>query len=136
MKGLSFGITALVCLLGSVVSHGAQPGAPVAKFQQLDPIASPRTQRSGHASGAPGTGYWQNRADYDINVELDDVKRTITGEATVTYHNASPDTLEYLWVQLDQNYLSHNADSRRRRTRSVGLIRQGHLFGSRPAAGL
>jgi hypothetical protein len=45
-------------------------------------------------------------------VELDDVKRTITAEATVTYHNASPDALEYLWVQLDQNYLSHNADSR------------------------
>jgi hypothetical protein len=45
-------------------------------------------------------------------VELDDVKRSITAEATVTYHNASPDALSYLWVQLDQNYLSHNADSR------------------------
>ena len=47
-----------------------------------------------------------------IRAELDDEKRTITAEATVTYHNASPDTLDYLWVQLDQNYFSKRADSR------------------------
>ncbi len=85
--------------------------AQVATFQQLDPmIPTPSAQRI--ASGAPGSGYWQNTADYDIKVELDDVKRAITAEATVTYHNASPDSLSYLWVQLDQNYLSHDADSR------------------------
>ena len=85
--------------------------AQVAKFQQMDPmIPTPSAQRN--AAGAPGTGYWQNTADYDIKVELDDVKRTIRGAATVTYHNASPDPLTYLWVQLDQNYLSHNAESR------------------------
>ena len=66
--------------------------------------------RSG--SGEPGPAYWQNRADYDIQVELDDVKRSLSAEARVTYHNVSPDALEHLWVQLDQNYLSHNADSR------------------------
>jgi len=89
----------------------AESGLPVGKFQQLDQtVPTPSAQRN--ASGAPGTGYWQNRADYDINVELDDVKRTISAEATVTYRNASPDALTYLWVQLDQNYLSHNADSR------------------------
>jgi len=101
----------LLLLLTPVLLAAAESGAQVQKFQQLDPsIPTPSAQRN--ASGAPGTGYWQNRADYDINVELDDVKRTITAEATVTYHNASPDALEYLWVQLDQNYLSHNADSR------------------------
>jgi hypothetical protein len=98
-------------LLTTLTAAAQQTGSPVGKFQQLDPsIPTPSAQRI--ASGAPGTGYWQNRADYDINVELDDVKHTITAEATVTYHNASPDALEYLWVQLDQNYLSHNADSR------------------------
>ncbi len=103
--------TLFLFLLTTLTAAAQQTGSPVGKFQQLDPsIPTPSAQRI--ASGAPGTGYWQNRADYDINVELDDVKHTITAEATVTYHNASPDALEYLWVQLDQNYLSHNADSR------------------------
>ena len=89
----------------------AQPGSPVAKFQQLEQtLPSPNAQRL--ASGAPGAAYWQNRADYDIDVELDDGARTITGAGTITYHNASPDTLDYLWLQLDQNYQSHNAESR------------------------
>lgn len=102
-----------LCLLLSAALSvaAAESGTPVGKFQQLDSsVPSPTQQRI--ASGAPGAAYWQNRADYDIDVELDDEKRTITAEATVTYHNDSPDALTYLWVQLDQNYLSHNADSR------------------------
>ena len=103
------------CLLflfsAALTAAAIDPVSSVRKFQQIDSsVPTPSAQRL--ASGAPGSAYWQNRADYDIQVELDDVKRTITAEATVTYHNASPDALEYLWVQLDQNYLSHNADSR------------------------
>ncbi len=87
------------------------PPSEVQRFQQLDsPVPPPTAQRL--ATGAPGAAYWQNRADYDIAVELDDLKRSISGKAKVTYHNASPDRLDYLWVQLDQNYLSHRADSR------------------------
>ncbi len=101
----------LLLLLSPALLAAAESGAPVQKFQQLDSsVPTPSSARL--ASGAPGRDYWQNRADYEIDVELDDVKRTITAEAVVTYHNKSPDTLEYLWVQLDQNYLSHNADSR------------------------
>jgi len=101
----------LFFLFAALSLTAAESGAPVGKFQQLDSsIPTPSAQRN--ASGAPGAAYWQNRADYDISVELDDVKRSISGEATVTYHNTSPDALSYLWVQLDQNYLSHNADSR------------------------
>jgi hypothetical protein len=102
----------LLFFLFSVLSFAfAESGAQVQKFQQLDQtIPTPSAQRI--ASGAPGAAYWQNTADYDISVELDDVKRSISADATVTYHNASPDALEYLWVQLDQNYLSHQADSR------------------------
>ena len=97
--------------LAALSLAAAESGSPVGKFQQLDPtIPTPSPQRN--ASGAPGSAYWQNRADYDINVELDDVKRAISADATVTYHNVSPDPLSYLWVQLDQNYFSHNADSR------------------------
>ena len=101
----------LLLSLSASLLAAAEPGAPVGKFQQLDQtVPTPSAQRT--ASGAPGAAYWQNTADYDIAVELDDVNRTITAEATVTYRNASPDALNYLWVQLDQNYFSHNADSR------------------------
>jgi len=101
----------LLFLFATLSISAAESGAPVGKFQQLD-SSSPTPTAQRIASGAPGAAYWQNRADYDISVELDDVKRSISAEATVTYRNASPDALNYLWVQLDQNYLSHNADSR------------------------
>jgi hypothetical protein len=72
------------------------------KFSQMyDLLATPNMFRT--ASGAPGSAYYQQQADYKINVELDDKKSTLTGSETVTYYNNSPDTLEYLWVQLDQN---------------------------------
>jgi Peptidase family M1 domain len=101
----------LILLLSASLVVATEPGAPVGKFQQLDHLLpTPSTQRN--ASGAPGTEYWQNTADYEIAAELDDVKRTISAEATVTYRNASPDALSYLWVQLDQNYFSKHADSR------------------------
>jgi len=89
----------------------ASTGAPVEKSQQLGQmLPTPNAQRN--AAGAPGAAYWQNRADYDIAVELDDVQRRIVGSATITYQNRSPDSLSYIWLQLDQNYQSHNADSR------------------------
>ena len=55
------------------------------------------------ASGAPGEDYWQNRADYEIQVELDTTNHMLSGSVTINYTNNSPDDLEYLWVQLDQN---------------------------------
>ncbi len=55
------------------------------------------------ASGQPGHAYWQNSADYNLNVSLNDVKNEITGTAEITYTNNSPDRLSFLWLQLDQN---------------------------------
>ena len=60
--------------------------------------------RSG--TGAPGSAYWQNQADYKISVNLDDEKNTLEGEVEITYKNASPDKLNFLWLQLDQNQFS------------------------------
>jgi hypothetical protein len=81
------------------------------KFRQLDELLpTPTTIRT--ASGAPGHAYWQQRADYTIRATLDEAKRAITGAETVTYHNNSPDTLSYLWVQLDQNIYKPNSDAR------------------------
>jgi Peptidase family M1 domain len=77
------------------------------KFEQLDQaLPTPNSYRS--SSGAPGPSYWQQRADYVINVELNDDNQLITGSETITYHNNSPETLTYLWLQLDQNILATN----------------------------
>jgi hypothetical protein len=75
------------------------------KFEQLDHLLpTPNEYRTG--SGAPGPRYWQQKADYDIAVELNDENQTIQGVETITYHNNSPETLTYLWLQLDQNLLA------------------------------
>lgn len=72
------------------------------KFEQLGTILpTPNVYRT--ASGAPGNQYWQNRADYDISAYLDEDKRNLKGSETVTYYNNSPDDLDYLWLQLDEN---------------------------------
>ena len=72
------------------------------RFRQLEELLpTPNAYRT--ASGAPGHEYWQQRADYDIRVALDDVAQRITGSETIAYHNESPDTLSYLWLQIDPN---------------------------------
>ncbi|MDY7096066.1 MAG: M1 family metallopeptidase [Acidobacteriota bacterium] len=72
------------------------------KFRQLEEILpTPNAYRT--ASGAPGHGYWQQRADYRMEIRLDDEEQRIEGSETVSYHNQSPDTLRYLWMQLDPN---------------------------------
>src|SRR6476661_6971044 len=78
------------------------------KFAQLETVLpSPNVYRT--ASGAPGPQYWQQRADYVIQVTLDDEKQAIRGSETITYTNLSPDVLPYLWVQLDQNIWDKNS---------------------------
>lgn len=72
------------------------------KFRQLEEIW-PTANAYRTASGAPGHGYWQQRADYVIAVELDEDDRELTGTVTITYTNESPDTLRYLWLNMDQN---------------------------------
>jgi hypothetical protein len=80
------------------------------KFSQMyDLLATPNMFRT--ASGAPGPAYYQQQADYKIDVELDDKNAKLSGSETVTYYNNSPDSLEYLWVQLDQNQAAKNSQS-------------------------
>ncbi len=72
------------------------------KFEQLGAeLPTPNEYRTG--SGAPGEEYWQQKADYVIDVTIDDEKQVLTGKETITYYNNSPHPLNYLWVQLDQN---------------------------------
>ena len=72
------------------------------KFEQLDYLL-PTPNEFRTASGAPGGRYWQQRADYDINVDINEPENILTGAETVTYYNNSPDILTFLWLQLDQN---------------------------------
>jgi len=75
---------------------------PLDRFYSIDSLLrAPNTSRT--AAGTPGPAYWQQRVDYNISVTLDDRNQTITGKCGVTYHNRSPRTMTYLWVQLDQN---------------------------------
>ncbi len=91
------------------------------RFEQLEStLPTPNTYRT--ASGSPGKDYWQQRADYDIKVELDDINRKITGTETITYFNNSPDELSYLWIQLDQNLFEKNSASK---TTETGEIKNG-----------
>ncbi|TQK07270.1 M1 family metallopeptidase [Herbaspirillum sp. SJZ107] len=106
MIRLPIGLAAL-CLTMSAIA--AEPFDD--KFRQLDELLpTPTTIRT--ASGAPGHAYWQQRADYQIRATLDEANRSISGAETITYHNNSPDTLSYLWVQLDQNIYKPNSDAR------------------------
>jgi hypothetical protein len=74
----------------------------VDKFRQLDEaLPTPNTWRN--AGGQPGHEYWQQKVDYQIKAVLDEANRRLTGEETISYRNNSPDTLSYLWLQLDQN---------------------------------
>lgn len=69
-------------------------------FRPLD-LPAPSAVRT--ASGRPGAGYWQQRADYRIRATLDPATHRITGEEVITYHNRSPDALPHLWLHVEQN---------------------------------
>ena len=97
------------------------------KFRQMyQEFATPNAYRS--ASGAPGPEYYQQQADYKMNIELDDEKARIYGEETITYYNNSPDQLEYLWVQLDQNMRSKDSKSPLRNGNGVSMAYQTGQF--------
>ena len=78
------------------------------KFKQMyDLLATPNMYRT--ASGAPGPEYYQQKADYKINIELDDKNTKLYGQETVTYTNNAKESLDYMWMQLDQNQQSRKS---------------------------
>lgn len=88
----------------------AQENTNTNKFKQLDDVLpTPNSYRT--ASGAPGHEYWQQKADYNISITLDDANTKIYGEEEIIYYNQSPDNLTYLWLQLDQNVRAQDSHS-------------------------
>jgi predicted secreted protein len=119
-------LVALICVTGffSVSSHANSAiqqtkGDFEDKFRQLDEVLpTPNVYRN--AAGAPGHMYWQQNVDYVIKVKLDEATRRLSASQTITYQNNSPDTLKYLWIQLDQN--KYRADSMSALTTTFGGI--------------
>lgn len=103
----------LSAMIFSLQTMAAGSGAE--KFAQLGYLLDTPTDTR-LASGAPGPAYWQQRADYDIRVTLDDENQRIVGEQDVVYHNLSPHTLRYIWLQLDQNRYRPDSDDMLSRT--------------------
>jgi hypothetical protein len=89
-------------------SLSAQENTNQSSFKQLkEELPTPNMYRTG--GGAPGSFYYQQQADYKMEIRLDDKNQRIYGEQTITYTNNAPEALEYLWVQLDQNMRAKNS---------------------------
>ena len=114
----------VVCLIWILPTHAQTPQNPETnsatpkqrghsntnKFRQMyEEFSTPNIFRT--ASGAPGPQYYQQQADYVMDIELDDDKAKLYGNETITYTNNSPDPLEFLWVQLDQNVRAKDSKS-------------------------
>ena len=98
----SFICIAVLFLLSTTALLAQEQKTWQGKFEQLDQmLPTPNEYRTG--SGAPGSKYWQQRADYVIDAEIDEPNNKLIGKETITYFNNSPETLKYLWLQLDQN---------------------------------
>lgn len=88
------------------------------RFEQLGSILTdPSEYRT--ASGAPGHKYWQQKADYKIKARLDEENKYLYGDEIITYTNNSPDVLNYLWLQLDENQHAPDAESHLFNTESL-----------------
>ena len=109
-------IVVLILVIASVMVNAQNTNK--SKFKQLkEEWRSPNAYRN--AAGAPGYKYYQQQADYNINVTLNDKDQSISGEETITYTNNSPDDLEYLWVQLDQNIRAQDSDAKKMTNNSI-----------------
>ena len=99
-------------LLGYGISYAQEGSNHGFKFEQLGPmLPSPNEYRN--MDGAPGPKYWQQKCDYDIQCTLDPNELRLDGQEKITYYNNSPNTLRYLWLQLDENEHAAGADNLR-----------------------
>jgi Peptidase family M1 domain len=106
-----FSSSILLVLLAISIFAQEKTVSPGNKFRQMrTEFSTPNAYRTG--SGAPGQLYWQQQANYKISIELDDEKQQIRGQESIEYINNSPDRLDYLWVQLDQNVRQQESLSR------------------------
>ncbi|MGB1263423.1 MAG: M1 family metallopeptidase [Cognaticolwellia sp.] len=107
-KFIKITLLSLTTLASANATIQQTKGDFIDKFRQLDEsLPTPNVYRN--AAGEPGHQYWQQQVDYQIKAKLDEDKRRIQASQTITYHNNSPDTLKYLWIQLDQNKFKNDS---------------------------
>lgn len=100
----------VLCMLSAFGLSAQSENINKNPFRQLgQELPTPNVYRN--AAGAPGHEYWQQQADYEMDIRLDDEQQRIYGESKITYHNNSPDALDYLWIQLDQNVRALDSDT-------------------------
>jgi hypothetical protein len=110
---------------GQRLADSARTLGDMSPFRRLE-LPTPSTIRTG--TGTPGPDYWQQRVDYVIRASLDTVAQRVSGEERITYTNNSPDTLHYLWLQLDQNLFTSSS-------RGSRIFDQASRFGTHGAEG-
>ncbi len=114
----------LVSLIALATLGLSAQNVNTSKFRQLgQELPTPNVYRT--ASGAPGHEYYQQQADYNMSITLDDETQRIYGEEIITYTNNSPDELRYLWVQLDQNMRAQNSMTQQIQTGGIFNDRTG-----------
>ncbi|HEX3233788.1 MAG TPA: M1 family metallopeptidase [Gemmatimonadales bacterium] len=113
----------LLCLGATPLLAQRSPSPAASPFDRLQ-LPTPTAVRTG--SGAPGPGYWQQRLTYVIKASLDTAGKSVSGEERITYGNNSPDTLRYVWLQLDQNLFNDHS-------RGFFVFGQDPRFGSKGA---
>ena len=121
------GAASLTCLSAGAAAAQAPPAAhpmSVADTSIFAPLMLPAANLFRAGSGAPGSQYWQNRADYNLAATLDTTAKTVSGEMTLRYTNNSPDTLHYIWLQTEQNAFRGN-------TLNSYIFPQDSRFGAR-----
>ena len=114
-------VIALSLVAGIYTASAQTPEEPQNKYDQHKVFSPTFYPQHGNeyrtASGTPGSKYWQNRADYKLDVTLDTAKHRVIGSTQITYTNNSPDGLTFLWLQVDQNI--YREDSRGEATSAV-----------------
>lgn len=116
MKLNQIALSLLLCggTLTAMAQNDAKPEPKYDQHKVFNPLFYKGQQGNEYrtGAGAPGIKYWQNRADYKLNVTLDTAKHRVTGTTLITYTNNSPDGLDFLWLQVDQNMFKEDSRSK------------------------
>ena len=100
----------MICLIVALPFTGiAQDQADFSTQDIFAPFKTGGSTQYRSASGAPGPEYWQNQANYSIDATLQPENHSVSATVTIDYTNNSPEDLERLWVQLDQNLFANDS---------------------------